>query len=93
MKTKDFSKEIYETYYDAKDKILEITLKDNTVLEGTFISFFHGDPDLGEPFVIRWHFIDTAEGLNNNNPFPMDEDGGFGRIIKQEDIKSIKFKS
>lgn len=93
METKDFSKEIYETYYDAKDKILEITLKDNTVLEGIFISFFHGDPDLGEPFVIRWHFIDKNEIPNNHSPIPTDEDATFGKIIKQEDIKSISFKS
>ena len=93
MKTKDFSKEIYETYYNAKGRILEITLKDNTVLEGVFISFFHGDADLGEPYIIRWHFIDKKEIQNDHIPFPMDEDITIGKIINQEDIKSIKFKS
>jgi hypothetical protein len=93
METKDFSKEIYETYYAAKDKLLEITLRDHTVLEGIFISFFHGDPDLGDPFIVRWHFIDKNEIQTNNNLFPMDEGDGFGRIIKQQEIKSIKFKS
>jgi hypothetical protein len=36
----DYSKEIYNNYYNIKDKVVMITLRDDTVLEGKLIGFF-----------------------------------------------------
>jgi hypothetical protein len=93
MKT-DFSKEIYETYYNIPGRIILITLANNNVLEGRFVGFFHGDEDAGEPFIRKWHFISVAEiekhsaGLDIS--LEMNQD--FGRVIDQKDIKKVCFK-
>lgn len=93
METNDFSKEIYNKYYN-KSKLLEITLKDNTVLEGKLVSFFHGDPSSNEPFIIRWHFVAKGEiemyqkGLDT----AIDSGQETGKIIEQKNIKHVRFK-
>lgn len=92
MKKGDYSKEIFENYYRPNEKrILEITLKDDTVLEGIFISFFHGEEDSDEPFIIKWHFLDKND-IDNHSLISLDGSEDYGKILKQEDIKSIKFK-
>ena len=91
MKKKDFSQDILEKYYN-QNRIVEITLKDNTILEGILSSFIHGDENEGEPFIIKWHFIDKDE-IDKQDPLISVE--GYeetGKIINQKDIKSIKFK-
>ena len=92
MKKKDHSKEIFEKYYNL-NRLVEITLKDDSVIVGILSSFIHGDESMGEPFIIKWHFIDKDE---INKPDPLLSLEGYeetGRIINQEDIKSIKFKA
>ena len=90
--TTDYSKEIYHKYYNIKDRILIITLKDNTILEGVLVGFIHGDPD--DSFIIKWHFVDKKdlkafhEGLDVSIEGNQDK----GRIIEQKDIKNVHFK-
>ncbi|MGZ4056893.1 MAG: hypothetical protein ACXVPU_09125 [Bacteroidia bacterium] len=91
MEEKDYSKEIFEKYYGIKDRILEILLNDDTILEGILVSFFHGDPD-SETYIVKWHFIDKNEISKYLNEISIDGSEEFGRIIMQEDIKSVKFK-
>ena len=57
MEKEDTSIEYFEKYYNSNDKLLKITLNDNSILEGIFVGVYHGDRQLGEPFVIKWHFI------------------------------------
>lgn len=91
----DFSKEIYNNYYNVKDRIVEITMKDNTVLEGTLVSFFHGDKDADEPFVTQWHFVNKKdiEQYQKNLHLSIDGNQDIGMNIKQKDIKTIRFKN
>jgi hypothetical protein len=88
----DYSQEIFSKYYNSKDQVLEITLKDNTVLEGILTSFFHGDEDEGEPYICKWHFIDKHDISKHNNFFSLDDRDEYVKTINQEDIKSVKFK-
>jgi hypothetical protein len=40
MKEKDYSKEIYDKYYNSEGNIIQIFLKNGSMLEGAFIGFF-----------------------------------------------------
>ncbi len=92
MIKKDYSKEIFKKYFNSKDQILEITLKDNTVLEGIFFSYFYGNENIGEPFIIKWHFMDKNEIPKHNSLISIDWGESFGRIINQKDIKRVRLK-
>lgn len=91
MKT-DYSTEIYDKYYNIKNRIVVITLKDNSVLEGMLVGFIHGDSD--EPFIIKWHFIkkEELETFNQGLDVSIVGDHDTGRMINQKDIKSVRFK-
>jgi len=94
MKTQDYSREIFEKYYSSdRKKILIITLKDDTILEGTFIGFFHGDENSNEPYITKWHFLDKNDINNQSHLISIDGSEDYGQIIKQEDIKSVTFKT
>ena len=92
MEKKDYSREIFEKYYNSKNKLLKITLRDNSVLEGIFTSFFHGDENSGDPYIIKWHFLDEKEISKQDIQNSIDSSEEFGRIIKQKDIKHVEFK-
>jgi len=81
MVRKDYSREIFKKYYNREKRTLEITLKDKTILEGKLTGFIHGDENVGEPYIIRWHFLDKDEVFKE-----------YSKIINQADIKSVKFK-
>ncbi len=85
---KDFSKEIFEKYYNSKEKILQITLKDGTILEGILVSFIHGEGGI-DPLIIKWHFVDKADIEKHHLSIDGEE---IGTLINQEDIKSVNFK-
>ncbi|HWY11097.1 MAG TPA: hypothetical protein VN026_07225 [Bacteroidia bacterium] len=93
MKKKDYSREIFEKFYNPNGKVLEVILKNGTVLEGIFIGFVHGDESSGEPFIIKWHFIDKSDISKHNATIAIDWGQDYGRLIEQEEIKSIKFKT
>jgi hypothetical protein len=88
MQEQDTSREIIETYY-SKGKILRIVLKDGAVLEGMLTGFFHGEPDWGEPYILKWRFIPTAAISDRYIP---GADKPEGKIIFQRDILEIRFK-
>jgi hypothetical protein len=90
--TTDYSKEIYDKYYNINNRILVITLKDNTVLEGILIGFIHGDSD--DPFIIKWHFVDKNELETFQQGLDLSIDGNpeKGKMIEQNDIKNVSFK-
>lgn len=93
MKTKDNSKEIYNNYFDNKDQLLEVTLKNGNVLTGIFVSFVHGDEDSNEPFIIKWHFINEKDIEKHKHMFSIDGNEDIGIMIEQKDIVHVKFKS
>lgn len=90
MKTSDFSKEIYESYFGIKREMLVLTLKNKTVLKGKLSGFFRGEEKFGEPYIIMWRFV-TEDELNELDflPYPNQE---IGFLIKQKDIEAIRFK-
>jgi hypothetical protein len=88
----DYSREIYSKYYNVKNRTVVITLKDNTVFEGRLVSFIHGDAD--EPFIIKWHFVDKneIESFQQGLDISIGGNRDSGQIIKQKDIKNVRFK-
>ncbi len=93
MQNKDYSKEIYDKYYSSNGKTLKIVLKDDSVLNGIFVGFSNGDIELGEPHIISWHFVPETEIKKYRTEIlAVETMQEYGRIIKQEDIKSITFK-
>ena len=89
MQQLDFSRELYDTYYNPKGKLLSIKLNDGTIHEGIFIGFFHGEQDRHEPFIIMWRFVQKDEIDDfNYSPYKYQE---YGRIIHQKDIASVHF--
>ncbi len=92
MKKFDYSKEIYDKYYNSKGRILEVFLKDGSIIEGTFTGVFHGDSEAGEPFVIKWHFIPGDKTKEYNSAMLSNIYGQSGWIIKQEDIMRVCFR-
>lgn len=93
MKAKDSSKEIYDTYFENKDKLLEVSLKNGKVLTGIFVSFVHGDEDSNEPFIIKWHFINETDIEKHKHMFSIDGNEDIGIMIEQKDIVQVKFKT
>ncbi|MGZ4056895.1 MAG: hypothetical protein ACXVPU_09135 [Bacteroidia bacterium] len=91
MMTKDYSKEIYKKYYTSREKLLQIVLKDGSILRGFFVGAFHGDTGIGEPYVTKWHFIDEQYIEKYHSPAPAGIKKEFGRTILQEEIKDICF--
>lgn len=92
MKKKDHSKEIFEKYFSSKEKMIKVTLKNNEVLEGIFVSFIHGDESADEPFIIKWHFIDKKD-IERYKNFPQIDFGEeYGKEIDQSEIRSVSFK-
>lgn len=92
MEKIDYSREIFEKYYNKENRILKIILKDDTVLNGIFISFFHGEENSKEPYIIKWHFLDEKDISKQDIQLSIDGSEEYGKIIKQEDIKSVEFK-
>ncbi len=92
MKKSDYSREVFEKYYNAKGHILEITLKDNIVLEGIFVGFVHGDESFDESYIIRWRFLPKDEVEKHIHLISIDGSEDYGRMLEQKDIKCVKFK-
>ena len=92
MEKKDYSRVLYEKFFNTKGRILKITLNDNSVMEGIFIAFFHGDEEAKEPFISKWHFI-REEDIPEYKKFTgLDTEDSKRIIINQEDIKNVSFK-
>lgn len=89
MNNTDFSETIFEDYFGPENKLVVITLYNDTELTGKLTGFFKGELPWGEPKYIRWRFIPVEE-LNEFEflPYPRHE---IGFIILQKDIKSIRF--
>jgi hypothetical protein len=91
----DFSKEIYDNYYNVKDRIVEIIMKDNRILEGKLVSFFHGNKESNEPFITKWHFVDKNDIQEYQKGLVVSIEGNqeIGTIIDQKNIREVRFKS
>ncbi len=93
MKQEDFSKEIFDKYENASGSMAEILLKDGTLHKGFLVGYYHGDEEAGEPFILKWHFIDKSEIQLHDLSFSYDPDNPeLGIIINQDDIQSVNFK-
>ncbi len=91
MKTEDYSKEIFENFFSAKDKVVIVSLKDGSEIEGAFVSFSHGDENSGH-FIERWHFVETKDIEKYNLLFTLDGSDEVGNVILQKDILKVRFK-
>lgn len=84
----DFSKILYEKYFNHRNRLIEVTLKEGRKIKGVFISFFHGDLDSNEPYIIKWHIVDEPYKMT----LGIDAFGfRIGELINQKDIMCIKF--
>jgi hypothetical protein len=88
---KDYSKEIVEKFY-TKDRIVRITLNDNSILEGILVGFFHGDVEAGETFITKWHFISEQNIKEYHLGSSVEMKNELNKVIEQKDIKYIEFK-
>lgn len=84
----DASFRLYQKYMHLQNKSITLTLKNGRVLKGTFGAYMRGNIEWGEPYVLRWLFVEE----------PLKPDLGFdsfgyaiGELINQKDIASIKF--
>ena len=91
MQKVDYSLEIFDKYYGGDDRLVKIVLKDGQELEGIFVGVFHGDTDRGEPFILKWHFVEKDEIAGYQNFVPTEESEVAGEIIRQADIASVSF--
>lgn len=81
MKT-DLSLLLYEKYFNLKNQLIEVELKNHSILKGKFIGFFRGNTT----YISKWHLVDA------NVLFGVDSLGFLvGQIIYQKDIFKIKF--
>ncbi len=81
MKT-DLSLTLYEKYFKLKNRLIEIELKNNSILKGKFIGFFKSNTI----YISKWHLVDA------NVLFGLDAFGFLvGQIINHKDISKIKF--
>jgi hypothetical protein len=81
MKT-DLSLLLYEKYFNLKNQLIEVELKNHSILKGKFIGFFRGNTT----YISKWHLVDA------NVLFGLDSLGFLvGQIIYQKDIFKIKF--
>ncbi|HXB41637.1 MAG TPA: hypothetical protein VNZ49_13945 [Bacteroidia bacterium] len=87
-KKKDYSQEIYLKYFNAEGKIIKVTLKNNKVLEGIFVGFFH--PDDKSEYIFKWHFMPEKE-IKKFNKAGAEEKEELGLMILQKDIKKVTF--
>lgn len=87
MKT-DFSKIIYDNYFNRSNRLIEVTLKNNRKIHGIFISFVRGDFDCNEPYIIKWLIVEEKYKMT----LGIDAFGfGIGEIINHNEITCIKF--
>ena len=92
MEKKDHSKLIYDKYYNSDGRILQVFLKDGSVLEGIFIGFFHGDTEIGEPFIIKWDFV-PASVIGKHHSLALSAGKmEYRKIVRQEEIERVQFK-
>ena len=89
---KDNSEFIFETYYRPDGKLLKVYLRDGTELEGRFIGYFHGDAESKEPFIIKWHFLQTDNPDIFQAVSEMGQTNNREVIIMNEDIIKVEFK-
>jgi len=89
---KDNSEFIFKTYYWPDGKLLKVYLSNGIELEGRFIGYFHGDAESNEPFIIKWHF------LQSDNPGIFQAGSESGQlnnrelVIMNKDIIKVEFK-
>jgi hypothetical protein len=102
----DFSKTIFETYFGLTKKLVVITLHDKTELTGKFTGFFRGEKEFDEPYIIKWRFVNEeelkeikplitqiyADGYSNSSYSLRYPNQDAGRIIRQQEIATIRFK-
>ena len=93
MKKKDYSKEIYKKFYNSHGRILQIFLKDCSMLEGFFVGVYRGDIESGEPYIIKWHFVPESDREKYDSILMGKKKNKLERIIRQEEIVKVQFKA
>lgn len=89
---RDYSKQIYEKYFGIKHKVLKVTLKNGKELYGIFVSVVHGDSDVGETYVLKWHFVPEEQIEKYISEPLIDFSEVYALEINQDDIKEVCLK-
>jgi hypothetical protein len=78
----DLSLVLYEKYFQLKNQLIEIEMKNHLLLTGKFVGFFRGNTT----YISKWHLVDADVF------FGLDTFGFLlGRIVRHKDIDKIKF--
>jgi len=89
----DYSKVIYNKFYSTDLKILQVLLKNGSIMEGVLVGFYQGDSLAGEPFITRWNFVVESDFKEYDSlPFYARKND-LEKIIKQEEIELVQFKN
>jgi len=58
------------------------------------VSFVHGDPELGELFITKWHFVDKKDinAYRMSLDAAIDTSAEIGRLLFQKDIEKVEFR-
>jgi hypothetical protein len=83
---KDSSYRLYQVYYACTNKRVCITVKSGKQYQGYFVGFCRGIEQLGEPYILNWHFAPKFK-LIGFQESPDSEDC----IIPHDDILEVEF--
>lgn len=85
---KDFSKLLYDRYFNLADRNIEIIVKDGRSIKGTIIGFFKGDEAYLEPYITSWHLVDEQDKMGlGTDAFAYLQ----GQAVEQSEILQVKF--
>ncbi len=83
--TKHSSEDLYEKYFNLKDRTIQVRFKSGRCIQGFFTGFFYG----GDRSIDRWHFVESSTFTDTGT----DEIGNMeGEIIYHSDIAEILFE-
>jgi len=82
----DLSYNLYKKYFALSNRHIRVKLKNDSIINGKIIGFFHGNEDNNEPYISKWHIIEQSEKIGYDYL-------GFlvGYIISQNEIERVYF--
>lgn len=84
----DWSKLLYDKYFNLTDRFITVTLKNGVIISGFFIAFRCGNRLSSDSFITQWQLVSEAD----KNTLGIDPAGFFlGQFVQQKDILEINF--
>ncbi|MES2837065.1 MAG: hypothetical protein V4667_06060 [Bacteroidota bacterium] len=84
----DLSKVLYDKYIKLPDSSVTIILINGEIINGIILSYFKGNTNKGENYIVKWHIVDQKDKMS----FGIDAFGFLkGIIINTNEIASVLF--